>query len=58
MTYTQDGHDHQAWYENPESIRAKTALVAQYDLAGLSMWALGLEDQSFWQAAIQGMVRR
>jgi len=58
ITYTQDGHDHVAWHENPESIQARAALVVKYDLAGLSMWALGFEDLRFWQAAIDGMVHR
>jgi spore germination protein YaaH len=49
------GHSHEAWFENARSIEAKTGLVTQHRLAGLSMWALGKEDLSFWQAAIKGM---
>ena len=51
VTYTEGGHVHEAWYENAESLRAKTALVTRYKLAGLSMWSLGQEDESFWVAA-------
>jgi spore germination protein YaaH len=29
--------------------------VTKYNLAGLSMWVLGDEDLSFWQAAIAGL---
>ena len=50
-----DGHKHEAWYENPQSIQAKTRLVTKYALGGLSMWALGEEDVSFWQAAYAGL---
>jgi spore germination protein len=54
VTYAENGHDHTAWYENAQSIQAKTRLVLKYHLAGFSMWALGKEDQSFWQAAMDG----
>ena len=52
---TTDGSAHIAWYETPAGIAAKTALVPKYNLAGLSMWVLGDEDLSFWQAAIAGL---
>lgn len=55
VTYTQAGHNHEAWYENADSLQAKTKLISQYHLAGLSMWSLGQEDQSFWQAATAGL---
>lgn len=54
LTYTENGHDHIAWYESAGSIQAKTKLIPKYNLAGFSMWSLGQEDQSFWQAAIEG----
>jgi len=50
-----DGHHHEAWYDDPQSIAAKSKLVTQYGLAGLSMWSLGQEDASFWQAAYAGL---
>jgi spore germination protein YaaH len=50
VTYTKRGHRHEAWFENATSLRAKTALIAEYGLAGLSMWSLGQEDESFWSA--------
>jgi spore germination protein YaaH len=49
LYYTRDGHEHVLWYEVPMSIAYKLALIAQYQLAGLSVWALGLEDIHFWQ---------
>jgi spore germination protein YaaH len=48
VTYIERGHRHEAWFENAESLRAKTALIAEYGLAGLSMWSLGQEDANFW----------
>ncbi|MCX6092515.1 MAG: glycosyl hydrolase family 18 protein [Candidatus Bipolaricaulota bacterium] len=50
LTYIERGHWHEAWFENAASLRAKTALVAEYHLAGLSMWSLGQEDAAFWEA--------
>ena len=55
LTYSTDGHAHKFWFENEESIRIKTALVQKYDLAGVSMWALGKEDNDFWQAVLVGL---
>ena len=49
VTYTERGHRHEAWFESAESLQAKTALIAKYDLAGLSMWSLGQEDAAFWE---------
>ncbi len=46
---------HELWYENADSIKAKTALIAQHKLAGLPTWALGLEDGSFGQAALAAL---
>lgn len=51
LSYTENGQAHQVWYENEASIRAKTALIERYGLGGLSMWALGKEDEGFWLAA-------
>jgi spore germination protein YaaH len=50
-----DGHKHEAWYENTASVIAKTQLVGRYHLGGVSMWALGEEDASFWQAVHAGL---
>ncbi|MEN6369874.1 MAG: glycosyl hydrolase family 18 protein [Thermotogota bacterium] len=50
VTYIEHGHWHEAWFENAASLQAKTALVTDYHLAGLSMWSLGQEDAAFWEA--------
>ena len=50
LTYNEAGHDHVVWYENSDSIHAKIDLMKTYDLAGLSIWALGKEDVNFWWA--------
>lgn len=55
LTYTENRHDHLVWYEDAASLLAKAALVSRYKLGGLSVWALGQEDESFWQAAVGGL---
>ena len=56
INYTDvNGHAHTAWFEDTRSISAKSELVKKCDLAGVSMWSLGQEDGSFWQAVTTGM---
>ena len=43
------------WYDDAQSIQAKTALVQAYGLAGTSVWAMGYEDASFWAAVKAGL---
>jgi spore germination protein YaaH len=43
------------WYDDAQSIQAKTALVNAYGLAGTSVWAMGYEDASFWSAMKAGL---
>jgi spore germination protein YaaH len=50
-----DGHKHEAWYEDATSIPVKTKLVTQLGLAGVSMWSMGEEDATFWQAVAAGL---
>ncbi|MGZ4107918.1 MAG: glycosyl hydrolase family 18 protein [Tumebacillaceae bacterium] len=50
-----NGAQHVVYYENGTSIQAKTKLVNDYKLAGVAMWHVGLEDQSFWQAVQAGL---
>ena len=50
FSYTQNGHRHIVWHENEKSICLKAQLAAKYKLAGVSVYALGQEDDSFWKA--------
>ena len=43
------------WYDDAQSIQAKTALVSAYGLGGTSVWAMGYEDASFWAAVKAGL---
>lgn len=50
-----DGSLHQVWYETPQGIQDKAHLVMTLKLAGVSMWALGFEDDAFWSAVSAGL---
>lgn len=53
--YSEEGHAHIVWFENRESIQTKVKLVREYALAGVSVWALGKENENFWQAVEEGL---
>jgi spore germination protein len=42
------GERHEVWYENARSVAAKLDLVRKYDLGGIILWRLGLEDPAVW----------
>lgn len=46
---------HVVWYENESTIEKKTELVKKYKLGGVSIYALGHESTSFWQAIQKGI---
>jgi spore germination protein YaaH len=50
-----DGSHHQVWYEVKQGIQDKAHLAVTLNLAGVSMWALGFEDASFWNAVDAGL---
>jgi len=43
------------WYEDTESIPLKSKLAVSYDLAGVSVFALGFENLRFWEAVSAGL---
>ena len=51
LRYSLDGDEHEVWYEDTASIRAKASLAGRYHLGGIAVWALGQENANFWQAA-------
>ena len=44
----QEGRLCQIWLEDEDSVRARAALIKQYDLAGIAAWVLGNEKDSVW----------
>ncbi|RNB91627.1 spore protein O [Brevibacillus fluminis] len=50
-----DGSNHVVWYEDVTSIKQKTHFTLTYGLAGVSVYALGMEDGRFWEAISAGL---
>jgi spore germination protein YaaH len=51
FTYTDStGVAHTVWYENSMSIEPKLDLVNSYNLAGIGIWRLGLENSDYWNS--------
>ncbi|UTY58199.1 chitinase [Massilia sp. erpn] len=50
-----DGQPHTVWTENAQSITLKASLVNAYGLGGTSIYALGMEDASYWKAVQAGL---
>lgn len=49
FTYTDaTGNTHEVWFENADSTSWKLDLIERYDLRGMAMWRLGLEDPNVW----------
>jgi spore germination protein len=46
--FDDNGVEHEVWFEDARSIRAKLLLVNKYDLRGVSYWLLGLEFPQNW----------
>ncbi|UFJ41024.1 glycoside hydrolase family 18 [Brevibacillus humidisoli] len=43
------GFMHDVWYENSQSLQAKLQLLETYNLGGIGVWRLGLEDPGIWK---------
>lgn len=42
------GISHTVWFENNHSVAFKLDLVNSYDITGIAIWRLGLEDADYW----------
>lgn len=49
-TYVVSGVNHVIWFENYQSIALKCDIVNTYNIGGVCMWRLGLENSAFWSA--------
>ena len=47
--YDIDNSTYQIWIEDSQSIAEKVKLVSKYNLAGVSAWKLGFENNGIWQ---------
>ena len=49
FTYKKEDENHQVWFNNVDSVKAKAELAKKYSLAGIGIWRLGREDPNNWQ---------
>lgn len=42
------GQDHQVWFENASSLTHKLHIVEEFNLKGIALWRLGMEDPDIW----------
>ena len=47
--YDIDNSTYQIWLEDAQSVAEKVKLVSKYDLAGVSAWKIGFENNGIWQ---------
>ncbi len=48
FVYVQDGEAHSVWFEDTQSLLSKINLVSGYELRGIALWRLGIEDPKIW----------
>jgi spore germination protein len=49
LAYTDDqGAEHEVWFENAYSIKAKLQLAQSYRIGGVFLWLVGDEDDGLW----------
>lgn len=46
--YVQNGTLHSVWFENTASLLSKVSLVSGFELRGIALWRLGIEDPKIW----------
>ncbi|WP_406676287.1 glycosyl hydrolase family 18 protein [Neomoorella carbonis] len=49
FSYVEDNIPHVVWFEDVRSFSTKLGLVREYNLPGIGVWRLGLEDQRIWE---------
>ena len=42
------GYNHTVWFENAYSLSSKLDLVNSFNIAGIGIWRLGLEEPDYW----------
>ena len=44
-----NNHQHEVWFENADSIKAKLNTSEEIGVNGIALWRLGLEDPAMWK---------
>lgn len=48
FVYMQNGTIHSVWFEDTQSLLSKIELVSGYEVRGIALWRLGIEDPKIW----------
>ena len=56
-SYESEGATYRIWLEDDRSLAEKTGLAANYGLAGVACWKLGLETDTVWQVITENLIR-
>jgi len=48
FTYVAGGQLHTVWFENAETLLQNLTLAAGYEVRGMALWRLGIEDPKLW----------
>ncbi|MGI9860981.1 glycosyl hydrolase family 18 protein [Moorella naiadis] len=49
FSYVEDNTPHVVWFEDVRSFSVRLRLVQEYNLTGIGVWRLGLEDPRIWE---------
>ncbi|KOR25519.1 LysM peptidoglycan-binding domain-containing protein [Clostridium sp. L74] len=52
----ENGNNHEVWFENAESIYAKSDLAFNKGIKGIALWRLGMEDDKIWDSMQKDIV--
>lgn len=55
FNFAEENQEHMVWFEDERSLQKKTSLTNTYSIAGVSVYALGHESESFWKALGAGI---
>ena len=53
--YSDETGNREVWFENAQSFEKKIDLVYKYDLDGIAIWRLGMEDPQIWNVVSERM---
>lgn len=47
--YQENGRGHEVWFESKYSLGHKLDIAKKYDIGGIALWRIGLEDAGVWE---------
>jgi spore germination protein YaaH len=47
--YSENGQSHEVWFESRYSLEHKLDIAKEFDIGGIALWRIGLEDAGIWE---------